>query len=442
MVGTPEEPYRYAVSAPSTTRRRPETLDEPLAALAARERQHAAVAAFGRRALAASEADEPQLIDHAVAIVVETLRATHAGFVQLNPTGETATLRAGSGWPDGLVGRVVVPVTPESQVGYTFSAGEAVVFNDLSRETRFQPSPMLIEHGIVSGISVLVGLPGVSFGKLGVYSSHARNFDGQEANFLEAMANVLAQAIRRARSDADLVSSLTALRAGDIERRKLIAALVQAQEVERGRMAAEIHDDAVQVMAAVGMRLHAFRREMSPADPDGALSRLEEAVSVATGRLRRLLVDLRLPALDSDGLAAGIRMYLEQLQAETDLTYRLESSVRSEPPVEIRMVIYRIVQEALANTRKHAAASRVAVLISEVDHGVLVSVDDNGIGVDRQAAREPGYDRGRHVGITVMRERAAQLGGSCDVLPLGSGGTRVVAWLPLNAWTANAVVPS
>jgi PAS domain S-box-containing protein len=174
---------------------------------AARARQQAAVAALGQLALADVELDV--LFETAVSRVAETLGVEHAGLFERVADGSALRLRAGVGWRDGLVGSATVPVE-DGQVGYTLRSAEPVVVEHLPSETRFTGPPLLQEHGVVGGVSVLVGGRDEAFGVLAGNTSAWREFTEDDVNFLTAVANVVAAAIERCRADAERAHLLEA----------------------------------------------------------------------------------------------------------------------------------------------------------------------------------------------------------------------------------------
>lgn len=169
------------------------------AQLHARAREQAAVAWLGQRALAAK--DLGVLMDEAVALVADTLRVEYAKVLELAPDGERLLLRAGVGWNDGLVGSATVGAGRESQAGYTLLSEEPVVVEDLRTEERFAGPPLLHEHGVVSGMSVVIGGREPAFGVLGTHTATRRPFTSNEINFLRAVANVVGAAIERDEAD-------------------------------------------------------------------------------------------------------------------------------------------------------------------------------------------------------------------------------------------------
>ena len=212
------------------------------------------------------------------------------------------------------------------------------------------------------------------------------------------------------------------------ERRRLLARVVRASEEERARIAADIHDDTVQAMTAVGLRLGLLRRRLGETPHLGALDELEESVRSSIARLRNLIFELRPPELDREGLASAVRHRLEQLRDEHGQSFELEAELQREPEPETRTIAYRIVQEALTNTRKHARASSVRVVFDTRGVGLFGSVRDDGTGFSMQELAE--RRRLGHLGVVAMRERAEVAGGWLRLESAPGAGTHVEFWIP------------
>jgi PAS domain S-box-containing protein len=164
-------------------------------ALKARARQQAVVAELGQRALAAT--DLPTLMNEAVVLVAQTLELEYCKVLELLPNGNALLLRAGVGWEDGCVGHATVSAGSQSQAGYTLLSDEPVIVEDLRTETRFSGPPLLRDHGVVSGMSVIIPGGDRPFGVLGAHTTRRRTFTNDDIHFLQAVANVLASAIDR-----------------------------------------------------------------------------------------------------------------------------------------------------------------------------------------------------------------------------------------------------
>ena len=174
-----------------------------------RARQQSAVAQLGQRALA--EGDLRALMDEAVDLVAKALDVEYCKVLELLPGGEELLLKAGVGWEEGMVGRATVDTGLDSQAGYTLNSDEPVVVEDLGSETRFSGPPLLRGHGVVSGMSVVIEGQEQPYGVLGTHTTKRRAFTREDVNFLQAVSNVLAEAIERKRAGEELRISLKEL---------------------------------------------------------------------------------------------------------------------------------------------------------------------------------------------------------------------------------------
>jgi PAS domain S-box-containing protein len=207
------------------------------------------------------------------------------------------------------------------------------------------------------------------------------------------------------------------------ERRVLLARVVDAQEDERRRIAVDVHDDPLQAVTALGLRLELLKPHV---DPEGAelLAKLGATVERAQTSLRTLLFELRPPSLDREGLAAAIR---DDLRSNADAfdSEVVDDMSGGDPPPQQRIVLYRIAREALVNVAKHAKASKVWVHLRDLEGGILLRVEDDGTGL------ASGGDEGLRFGVSTMRERAELAGGWLRLSPRPEGGTMVECWIPV-----------
>ncbi|WP_103349161.1 PAS domain S-box protein [Amycolatopsis sp. CA-128772] len=208
------------------------------------------------------------------------------------------------------------------------------------------------------------------------------------------------------------------------ERRRLVGHLVEAQEVERRRIAWDVHDESIQSMVAVGMRLQLLAARL-PDPHASAVSGLDESVSAAIARLRGLVSRLRPPELDRHGLVEAVSAYVDDVAGRWGLAHSVRDELTAEPSPEAAITVYRICQEALSNVHRHAQATRIAVRLSTVDNGTLVRITDDGAGT-------AGGDAGEgHFGLAEMHERAEAAHGWLSVDSTPGEGTVVEFWLPL-----------
>jgi PAS domain S-box-containing protein len=239
---------------------------------------------------------------------------------------------------------------------------------------------------------------------------------------------VMLDITERKEAENKLRWSLDVLRRTLQQRRELAQRLQHAQEEERRRIATDIHDDPIQVMSAVDMRLQMLQ-DFPESMTSEAIADIEREVATAIERLRSLLFELRPSALERDGLAAALGVYLEHTAVTTG--WRVEVVDRSvkEPSPDMAALLYRIAQEAIVNARKHADASTVTAEVRSAADGIVVRVVDDGIGFvpDLSATPEPG-----HLGLSTMQERAELSGGWVRVTSSPGAGTSVECWLPVD----------
>jgi PAS domain S-box-containing protein len=212
--------------------------------------------------------------------------------------------------------------------------------------------------------------------------------------------------------------------------RELVKRMTTAHEEERQRIAIDIHNDTIQVMAAVDARMARLRARATDEAQLRLILDMDEVIRLAAGKLRTLVFDLRPRELDlKGGLPCALRQYLEKTRVDTNLEFKVTApSVPGIRP-EAQLILYRIAQEALTNVAKHASASRVDVDVEEFNAGVRVRVRDDGVGfIASSLTSVPG-----HLGMTIMRERAEIAGGwwRCEAEP--DEGTVIEFWVPLCA---------
>ena len=167
--------------------------------------QQEAIAQIGQRAL--SHDSLAELLVEASALVGRTLGTDQVSVLEVVPDGSGLKVVTGQGWRPGVVGELVVGTGTDSQAGYTLATGGPVLVTDLSSESRFRVSPVLTEHGMTSSMSVRIGEQDKPYGALAAFSDRPARFTPDDANFLQAVANVLAAAVVRFRAEAETRAS-------------------------------------------------------------------------------------------------------------------------------------------------------------------------------------------------------------------------------------------
>ncbi len=214
--------------------------------------------------------------------------------------------------------------------------------------------------------------------------------------------------------------------------RRLAARLAETQENERRRIARELHDQVGQTIAGLALSLNQFLSILPLGHDDALRGRLSAYVSLleeTTARIRGVIADLRPPLLDEYGLSAALRQYTKDFSARTNIPVRVwidDDLPRQKSNVE--NALFRIVQEALANARKHAGDSEIALSLEADEQFVHLLVRDDGPGFDVPRAEAPS---GRpHWGLSIMKERALGVGGRCRIVSAPGAGTQVIVEVP------------
>lgn len=407
--------------------------------LKTRTMQQAALVDLGQRALAGAEVSE--LMDQAVAILTKTLDVDCARVLEIGPDRRGFSVRAGVGWDDVPVEIGAVDVRLRSQAGYTLVSDSPVIVEDFDEETRFNGPLPKVDGSLVSGMTVAIRGPDESWGVLAAHSSRRRRYGPQDVQFLQAVANVLAEAIV-GKSVQDALR-----RAGDRERelREELEAhsrvVVAAQEAERRRIARELHDEIGQALTGLALSLASLERA-APPELRSALADARAGMGELVARVHDFSLSLRPPMLDDLGLLPALLWLTEHvLSTQTGLQVELDHhGLDRRFSWEVETAAYRIVQEALTNVVRHADSGRARVRCFVEGEDLFIEVADEGIGFAPQSVRPHTTS-----GLRGMQERARLLGGGVRIDSSPGRGTRVMARLPLHSClpgTANVTLNS
>jgi signal transduction histidine kinase len=226
---------------------------------------------------------------------------------------------------------------------------------------------------------------------------------------------------------ARMAGLIRALEQAQGERRRLLDKTVQAAEDERKRVALELHDGPIQRLTEVGFDLERAARLMERGKTDRGrevLSSSQTRLGVEVEGLRGIMAALRPPVLDEVGLEAAVLDWVVAFGRESHLNCEVRTELRRRLDPELETTLYRVVQEALANVRKHAAASRVWVSLHARDERTELVIRDDGVGFDPEAINPAGRDG---FGLLGMRERVQTAGGNWAVHARPGAGVTVTA---------------
>jgi len=219
----------------------------------------------------------------------------------------------------------------------------------------------------------------------------------------------------------------------DEARHRLLDRVVAAQEEERRRIALELHDKPVQSMSSTALRLGTARRFLRQGQTERVaeiLAQAESKLGEETQGLREIMGMLHPPILGERGVESALHDYALGFGKETGIPVHLQAKLPGRLDRSLETVVYRIVQEALTNVRKHAHASSVTVALEAQDGRLRLEVTDDGVGFEPEET--PALVAKGHFGLVGMRQRAELAAGSCDWVSAPHSGTRVIVSIPLS----------
>jgi PAS domain S-box-containing protein len=299
----------------------------------------------------------------------------------------------------------------EGIVGWVAQHGESTVVHDTSKDNRF--SPRFTGFQIHSMLVVPMRRRGAVVGVLEALNEPGQGFEAFDANdrlLLETLANPAATAIENARLYDQARQS--------------------AAEAERRRLARELHDAVSQTLFSASVIAEALPRlwQRDPEKVRGGLAQLHSLTRGALAEMRALLLELRPTALMEANLEDLLQQLTDAFASRSRVHILLDMAGHYQFPSEVRIALYRISQEALNNVIKHARAKEVVVSLQGQPEGLRLCIRDDGRGFD-PAAVSP-----EHMGLKILRERAAAIGAQLEIsTEVGRGTEIVVLWQGNNA---------
>lgn len=373
-----------------------------VAAFENRARQQSAVVELSRRALEGR--DLTSVLDDAVSLVTKVLDVEFCKVLEL--TENALSLRAGVGWRQGSVGKASLPIGLGSHGGFTLLSSSPVVVEDLRTETRFKAPAFFLEHGIRSGVSVIIHGRGKPHGILGAHTRRQRSFTGDDVHFLQSVADALAAAI---------------------ERRVLEEELLKASSREQQRIGQDLHDSLCQQLAGIEFQNSVLVQQLSKTpEAQAEAARIGELIRNATKQARALARGLSPVEIEPNGLMAA----LDNLAINATNLFRVHCSFECPQPVLLEnrtcaTHLYRIAQEAIGNAVKHGQAKTVVIVLKRVDGELILTVKDDGVGFSQDGRAIEG------MGLRIMEYRADMIGAMLRIDSLKGEGTTVACRLRL-----------
>jgi signal transduction histidine kinase len=385
-----------------------------------------------RAALALSEHRE---LADVLSLILTSARslagARYAALAVYDEHGEIETF-VHQGVDAATASEVGAPPRGHGLLGELIMAGGPIRVEDIRADPRFGGFPA--HHPEMrSFLGVPVASSRRRYGNLYLGDKEAgQPFDAEDERLLGTLAAFAAAAIENVHL-LDAERDLAAARERDRVRTEMLGQVIDAQEAERARVARDLHDEIGQSLTSVLLGLRLVEDSLGRPDPDvedcrQRTAEVRKLVAEALRQARTLAFDLRPTVLDDLGLVAAVRRLVEEVGAKgapaVDLAvHGLDDDSRLAPEVET--VVYRVVQEALTNVVRHAAASSASVVIARDGDRLRAVVEDDGHGFDLGAAHRPS------LGLSGMNERAQLVGGSLQIDAAAGRGTTVRLEVPV-----------
>jgi two-component system, NarL family, sensor histidine kinase DevS len=250
---------------------------------------------------------------------------------------------------------------------------------------------------------------------IGVLAAHDKL--GGDVRFADADVRLAETFATRAALAVDLSERIA---------RDSLRRVVETQELERRRLARELHDETGQALTSILLGLKALEEKTDDDAAHSAIEQLRELVVATLQDVRRLAVELRPSALDDFGLVAALERLTHSFAEQSGITVDFQAAIADKRlPADAETALYRVVQESLTNVVKHAQARRVSILVTRTNGAVKAVVEDDGRGFDSEKAIDRGF------GLVGMSERLALLGGRLEIETALDGGTTIAAELPV-----------
>ncbi|RQG95779.1 PAS domain S-box protein [Natrarchaeobius chitinivorans] len=342
-----------------------------------RARQQETVAQLGQLALKTDDLDE--LMAAASRRIADVLDIEYCTVLDLDQQADELSFRQGVGWRDGTIGEATVAATDDSQAGYTLISEEPVVVDDFDTETRFSGSELLASHDVRSAISTIIGPDDEPWGILGLHDVDNREFTEEDVNFVQSVANILAEAIERTEYQTELEATIERLEESN-ERLEQFAYAASHDLQEPLRM---VSSYLQLIDQRYGDELDEDGQEFLEFAVDGA----DRMRNMVQGLLTYSRVDTQgdpLEPIDAEEAVEDAIADLEVKIAETDAEITVESlpSVQADPD-QLRQVFQNLIANALSYSgdeppRVHVSAERAGPkwLISVTDKGIGIAPED------------------------------------------------------------------
>jgi two-component system, NarL family, nitrate/nitrite sensor histidine kinase NarX len=365
--------------------------------------------------LSAGISQSPHLsaaLDTALERLLEITEADIGSIHLLDPKTKDLVLSASRGVTQSFVYNEQRIPMGVCLCGLAARSGEVVVSDDLSKDERLSRSACR-DARFGSMISVPLQSRDITYGIMTLYSKRSHAFSGSNRHLLVAISHHIGVAIENSQLYTKAMES--------------------ARLEERWFISQELHDNIAQSLAYLNMQTKIIEDRLRTESKDQALEKFHQIRKVihdTNQDVRNMLTDFRTEIKEDERLESALKKYCESFRERAGIGAEfVQKGDFPLLPQAIQTQVFRMVQESLSNIRKHAGAGKAIVTLRSGHSGLRITVEDNGKGFDLRSAQDPAR---RHMGLSILKERAASFHGSVRIATGPGRGTLVEIDIPLN----------
>ncbi len=400
--------------------------------------RQAVVAELGQRALLTM--DFSDFMNQTAALLARTCGVDLALILELHPGRNNLLFKAGVGWKPGVVGRMTIDASPATHSGFALQSDKPVLFEDLSRETRFEGAPVLQDHGVVSGLNVIIRQRDRPFGLLGVYARDCHSFSDDDVHFVQAVANILSAAIERKRAQEQLRRFSAQLERRVTQRTAQLEAANKELESFSYSVSHDLRTPLRHISGFIEMLERTASRDWDPSSR-ATLKIIADSAKKMDNLINDLLTLSRMGCSEMRQTKVNMADLVDKVRTElrTEIGKRQVAWVIEElpevvgDPVLLRQVWMNLICNALKYSRTRPE-SQIFIGSREEDQETVFWIRDNGVGFDPQYAHKlfgvfqrlhPVREfEGTGIGLAIIRRIVARHGGrTWAESVLGQGAT-------------------
>jgi signal transduction histidine kinase len=371
-----------------------------------------------------SELSAEKIFEQVVRLVNMETKANKVSLLLFDGGAEKLIVKASVGMPRDQVGSVIER-SDDSIVWSVIQTGKPVLLDGEAKNSAGAANP-----GTVATLCVPLSIKGKAMGAIHCSKINARaGFSESDQELVSIIAGQATIAIENARL-------FNSVRGHQLKLEASLIKVLTAQEDERSRISAELHDGLAQWLVSASYSMQTGAEQMTSSkfeEAQGELARANDIVSQSVKELRRVILDLHPIALAELGLVGALKQSIDYFNRENGVRcdFRVIGSSANMSFIN-DVTIYRVTLEALNNVRKHAAANHVGVILEFNDDHVAVSIEDDGKGFD---VNDMEGNKGAHgnLGLVTMKERTEMIGGNFEIKTGLGEGTSILMRLPVAA---------